>query len=105
MISSKFGIGQKVRHKLLDFLGVIIDVDPEYSLSDNNFEKLIYSESLKKAPWYHVIMEDNNGYPIHTYLAEAQLSWEVNRENIEKTSLDELSILIIKQLKSPRLKN
>ncbi len=30
MIASKFGIGQQVRHTLLGYLGVIVDVDPEY---------------------------------------------------------------------------
>ncbi|WP_226374937.1 heat shock protein HspQ, partial [Pectobacterium quasiaquaticum] len=32
MIISKFGLGQQIRHKLLGFPGVIIDIDPEYSL-------------------------------------------------------------------------
>lgn len=31
MITSKFGIGQQVRHKLLGSLGVVIDIDPEYA--------------------------------------------------------------------------
>lgn len=31
MIASKFGIGQQVRHRLSGVLGVIVDVDPEYS--------------------------------------------------------------------------
>ena len=34
MIASKFGIGQQVRHTLLGYLGVIVDVDPEYSLAE-----------------------------------------------------------------------
>lgn len=34
MIASKYGIGQQVRHQLLGFLGVIVDVDPEYSLTE-----------------------------------------------------------------------
>ncbi|MGP1954768.1 MAG: heat shock protein HspQ, partial [Arsenophonus sp. NC-QC1-MAG3] len=32
MTTSKFNIGQQVRHKLLGYLGVIVDVDAEYSL-------------------------------------------------------------------------
>lgn len=34
MIASKFGIGQQVRHSLLGFLGVVVDIDPEYSLDE-----------------------------------------------------------------------
>jgi heat shock protein HspQ len=28
MIASKFGIGQQVRHTLLGYLGVVVDIDP-----------------------------------------------------------------------------
>jgi hemimethylated DNA binding protein len=34
MIASKFGIGQQVRHTLLGYLGVVVDIDPEYSLDE-----------------------------------------------------------------------
>jgi len=34
MIASKFGIGQQVRHVLLGYLGVVVDIDPEYALSE-----------------------------------------------------------------------
>ncbi len=103
---SKFNIGQQVRHKLLGFLGVIIDIDPEYSLLESDItEELLKNKTFKKSPWYHVIMEDNNGYPIHTYLAEAQLSWENQKEHPEQPSLDELSNKIKKQFKKPKLRN
>ncbi len=104
--SSKFNIGQIVRHKLLGFLGVIIDIDPEYSLNDNNYsEDFKNNKFIKKLPWYHVIMEDDNGYPIHTYLSEIQLSWEIQKEYSEQQSLYELSTSIKKQLNNIKLKN
>jgi heat shock protein HspQ len=34
MIASKYGIGQQVRHSLLGYLGVVVDIDPEYSLDE-----------------------------------------------------------------------
>ncbi|QJC36331.1 heat shock protein HspQ [Enterobacteriaceae endosymbiont of Donacia simplex] len=106
MITSKFGIGQQVRHKLLGFLGVIVDVDPEYSLSDPKIDEVAESITLRSKPWYHVVMEDDNGQPIHTYLAEAQLSGEpLENEHPENSSLDELADAIKKQLITPRLRN
>ncbi|QJC37152.1 heat shock protein HspQ [Enterobacteriaceae endosymbiont of Donacia thalassina] len=106
MITSKFGIGQQVRHKLLGFLGVIVDVDPEYSLRDPKVDEVAESITLRSKPWYHVVMEDDNGQPIHTYLAEAQLSGEpLDNEHPENSSLDELSAAIKKQLITPRLRN
>ncbi|QJC28411.1 heat shock protein HspQ [Enterobacteriaceae endosymbiont of Plateumaris braccata] len=106
MITSKFGIGQQVRHKLLGFLGVIIDVDPEYSLRDPKIGEVAESITLRNKPWYHVVMEDDTGQPIHTYLAEAQLSGEpLEYEHPEHSSLDELAASIKKQLITPKLRN
>ncbi len=104
IISSKFNIGQKVRHKLLGFLGVIIDVDAEYSLF-NNKKKINIKKKFKKCPWYHVIIENNNGYPIYTYIAEFQLIWESEINNFNQSSLDKLSKKIKKQFKIKKLKN
>ncbi|QJC34341.1 heat shock protein HspQ [Enterobacteriaceae endosymbiont of Donacia crassipes] len=106
MITSKFGIGQQVRHKLLGFLGVIVDVDPEYSLRDPKIDEVAESITLRNKPWYHVVMEDDAGQPIHTYLAEVQLSGEpLENEHLDNSSLDELSASIKKQLITPRLRN
>lgn len=105
MIFSKFGIGQQVRHKLLGYLGVIIDVDPEYSLEKPTIDEVTKNDALRKAPWYHVVMEDDNGKPIHTYLAEVQLGYEDTVIHPEQPTLDDLSESIRLQLQTPRLKN
>lgn len=105
MIFSKFNIGQQVRHKLLGYLGVIIDVDPEYSLEQPTVDEVTGNDTLRKSPWYHVVMEDDNGKPIHTYLAEIQLGYEEILIHPEQSTLDDLSESIRLQLKTPRLRN
>lgn len=105
MIASKFGIGQQVRHQLLGFPGVIVDVDPEYSLKEPAREEVAEDDAFSTAPWYHVVMEDDDGQTVHTYLAEAQLSWEIPQEYPESTALDELAATIRQQLRAPRLRN
>ncbi|CCG86863.1 heat shock protein HspQ [Erwinia piriflorinigrans] len=105
MIASKFGLGQQVRHQLLGFLGVIVDVDPEYSLEDTEIDDIAAGESLRGAPWYHVVMEDDDGQTVQTYLAEAQLSWEIPGEHPEQPSMDELAASVRQQLQAPRLRN
>ncbi|AEI74697.1 Heat shock protein hspQ [Candidatus Moranella endobia PCVAL] len=105
MIVSKFGIGQQVRHKLLGYLGVIIDVDPEYSLEQPLLDEVVVDDSLRAAPWYHVIMEDEDGKPVHTYLAEAHLGYECLHFHPEQPTLDELAESIRLQLQAPRLRN
>ncbi|VFS51540.1 Heat shock protein hspQ [Budvicia aquatica] len=61
MITSKFSIGQQVRHKLLGNLGVIIDIDAEYSLDQPASDEMAANDNLRDAPWYHVVMEDDEG--------------------------------------------
>ncbi|MNP35623.1 Heat shock protein HspQ [compost metagenome] len=60
---------------------------------------------LRAAPWYHVVMEDDEGQAVHTYLAEAQLSGEQQDEHPEQPSMDELAQTIRRQLQAPRLRN
>lgn len=105
MIFSKFSIGQQVRHKLLGYLGVVIDVDPEYSLEKPTIDEVTENDSLRKSPWYHVVMEDETGKPIHTYLAEVQLGYEDILIHPEQPTLDDLSESIRLQLQSPKLRN
>ncbi|KEY59062.1 heat shock protein HspQ [Serratia sp. DD3] len=105
MIASKFGIGQQVRHKLLGYLGVVIDIDPQYSLEQPKADEIAANDELRFAPWYHVVMEDEEGMPVHTYLAEVQLAGEEQDAHPEQPSLDELAASIRSQLLAPRLRN
>jgi len=105
MITSKYGIGQQVRHRLLGYLGVVIDVDAEYSLEKPDLDEIAADESLRTAPWYHVVMEDDKGQPIHTYLAEIQIDHEARIPHPEQSSLDDLAESIRDQLLAPRLRN
>jgi len=105
MITSKYGIGQQVRHRLLGYLGVVIDVDAEYSLEKPDLDEIAADESLRGAPWYHVVMEDDKGQPIHTYLAEIQIDHEARIPHPEQSSLDDLAESIRDQLLAPRLRN
>ncbi|MBU9847231.1 heat shock protein HspQ [Rahnella ecdela] len=105
MIASKFGIGQQVRHRLLGYLGVVIDVDAEYSLEKPGVDDVAADDSMRTAPWYHVVMEDEEGQPVHTYLAEIQIDHEAAHSHPEQTSLDDLAESIRSQLQAPRLRN
>lgn len=105
MIASKFGIGQQVRHVLLGYLGVVVDIDPEYALNEPQDDEITLNSALRAAPWYHVVMENDQGQAVHTYLAEAQLSGEGDDEHPEQTSLDELAATIRQRLQTPCLRN
>ncbi|WAS99664.1 heat shock protein HspQ [Rouxiella chamberiensis] len=104
-VSSKFGIGQQVRHRMLGSLGVVIDVDAEYSLDKPDSSEIEADEQMRAAPWYHVVMEDDDGEPVHTYLAEIQIDHEARVPHPEQASLDELAESVRSQLQAPRLRN
>ena len=55
---ARYGIGEMVRHRLLDFRGVIFDVDPEFANSDEWYEAI--PEAMRPAkdqPFYHLLAE------------------------------------------------
>ena len=49
MIASKFGIGQQVRHSLLGYLGVVVDILPAYSLSEPAPDELAVNDEVRAA--------------------------------------------------------
>jgi heat shock protein HspQ len=56
---ARFGIGEVVRHKLFDFRGVIFDVDPVFTNSDEWYDSI--PEALrpsKEQPFYHLLAEN-----------------------------------------------
>ena len=68
--NARFSIGDLVHHKLFDYRGVIIDVDPRLMLSDEWYETVARSQPPKDQPWYRVLVHDT----IHeTYVAERNL--------------------------------
>ena len=51
-----FSIGQQVSHRLFNYLGLIYDVDLEFSGSEEWYEKMARTRPPKNAPWYHVLV-------------------------------------------------
>ena len=57
--SARFAIGDVVRHRIFDFRGVIFDVDPEFSNSEEWYESI--PEAIrppKDQPFYHLLAEN-----------------------------------------------
>lgn len=84
--AAKFHIGQLVRHALFDYRGVIFDVDPVYSGTDQWYQQVARSRPPKDAPWYHVMVHD----ALHTtYVAERNLLEEPDPSQIAHPLLGE----------------
>jgi heat shock protein HspQ len=68
---AKFDVGQLVQHKLFNYRGVIIDVDPIFQSSDEWYEQVALSRPPKDKPWYRVLVHN----AVHeTYVAEQNLA-------------------------------
>lgn len=80
----KFHIGQIVHHKLFDYRGVIIDVEPIYSGSDEWYDLVAKSKPPKDKPWYHVLPD---GSDHQTYVSERNLEKDKSGEPINHPSL------------------
>ncbi len=69
-ISAKFHVGQIIHHKLFEYRGVVIDVDPQFKGSDVWYKSNAKSTPPKDIPWYHVLVDNSD---IQTYVAERNL--------------------------------
>ncbi len=67
---AKFSVGQLIHHKLFDYRGVIVDVDPHFLGTDRWYSNTAKSRPPKDRPWYHVLVD---GFEQKTYVAERNL--------------------------------
>jgi heat shock protein HspQ len=77
---ARFGIGDVVRHRLFDFRGVIFDVDPIFTNSEEWYESI--PEALRPArdqPFYHLLAENSDS----SYIAY------VSQQNLVRDDTDE----------------
>lgn len=70
MTTAKFALGQIVHHTKFNYRGVVVDLDPEFSGTEEWYEKVAKSNPPKDQPWYHVLVD---GADHATYVAERHL--------------------------------
>ena len=57
--AARYGIGEVVRHRLLDFRGVVFDVDPQFANSDEWYEAIPADVRPRRdQPFYHLLAEN-----------------------------------------------
>ena len=70
---AKFTLGQVVRHRKYPFRGVIFDVDPTFSNTDEWWESIPEdSRPQKEQPFYHLLAENDSSYYV-AYVYEQNL--------------------------------
>ncbi len=67
---TRFAVGDLILHRLFDYRGVIVDVDPRFQSTDEWYETVAKSNPPKDQPWYHVLVHEAAHM---TYVAERNL--------------------------------
>ena len=75
----KFSVGELVHHRLFDYRGVIVDVDPSFQATEEWYDTVAKSRPPKNRPWYHVLV---HGSVHSTYVAERNLEPDDSVESI-----------------------
>ena len=84
LIETNYSIGQVVRHKYLDFRGVIFDVDPEFNNTEEWYQSIPQQiRPRKDQPFYHLLAESPNQPSYIAYVSQQNLLEEEAREILE----------------------
>jgi heat shock protein HspQ len=84
---ARFAIGEVVRHKIFDFRGVIFDVDPVFSNSDEWYEAI--PEALrpsKDQPFYHLLAENEESNYV-AYVSQQNLVPDDSEEPVDHPAI------------------
>ncbi len=87
---ARFAIGEVVRHRLLDFRGVIFDVDPEFANSQEWYEAI--PEAMRPAkdqPFYHLLAENSEASYV-AYVSQQNLVPDDSDEPIDHPAIGTL---------------
>jgi len=100
--SAQFNVGQIVRHLRFGYRGVIFDIDPVFTESDDWYEAMALSRPPKDRPWYRVLVD---GERHTTYVAERHLVDDDETAEISHPMIDELFGAFESGRYRPRLPN
>ena len=76
---ARFAPGQIVHHLRFDYRGVVADVDAEFSLGEEWYERNAVSRPPRDRPWYHVLVDGSDAV---TYVAERNLEADPSAEPV-----------------------
>jgi heat shock protein HspQ len=88
MDTAKFSIGQVVRHKLFPFRGVIFDVDPEFSNTEEWLTAIPEPiRPRRDQPFYHLFAENSDSHYV-AYVSEQNLAVDDTGEPVDHPQIE-----------------
>ncbi|MFK7878034.1 MAG: heat shock protein HspQ [Paracoccaceae bacterium] len=89
-LRAKYHLGQVVRHKKHPFRGVVFDVDPTFSNTDEWYESIPEeSRPVKDQPFYHLLAENDQSYYV-AYVSEQNLVADYSGEPVDHPDISDL---------------
>ncbi len=90
--TAKFGIGQVVRHRKYPFRGVIFDVDPSFSNTEEWWMSIPEEvRPTKDQPFYHLFAENAETEYV-AYVSEQNLLLDETREPVRHPQIKEMFV-------------
>lgn len=87
---ARFGIGEVVRHRIFPFRGVVFDVDPEFSNTDEWWEAIPEDvRPAKDQPFYHLLAENDDGSYV-AYVSQQNLEADGDGEEIRHPAIPQI---------------
>ena len=88
--TAKFRLGQVVKHRIFPFRGVIFDVDPEFSNTEEWYAAIPENmRPSKDQPFYHLLAENAEAYYV-AYVSEQNLVSDDSGEPVEHPQVAEV---------------
>jgi heat shock protein HspQ len=88
IVEAQFTIGDVVRHRMLEFRGVIFDIDPVFANSEDWYQSI--PEPMrpdKNQPFYHLFAENAENSYI-AYVSQQNLLSDIHHGPVEHPAVD-----------------
>lgn len=90
--NAKFGIGDVVKHRIYPFRGVIFDVDPVFSNTEEWYNSIPQDVRPKRdQPFYHLYAENAESEYI-AYVSEQNLVADTSEDPVRHPQIDEVFV-------------
>ncbi|MDB5737854.1 MAG: hspQ [Sphingomonas bacterium] len=83
VVHARFAVGEVVRHRLLDFRGVIFDVDPVFANTEEWYQSIPEEvRPSKDQPFYHLLAENAESSYV-AYVSQQNLMVDGSEEPVD----------------------
>lgn len=90
VVKARFGIGDVVRHRLLDFRGVVFDVDPVFANTEEWYQSIPPEiRPSKDQPFYHLLAENAESSYV-AYVSQQNLVPDEDEDPVDHPAIEGL---------------